>query len=81
METLEIFVENIKCGGCMSGIKKPADFKGKTIGVWYGGNEYPFLSWMSKLGIKTDGSAGDNVQGAGNPSTIPTMNNSGKSMW
>ena len=22
METLEIFVENIKCGGCMSGIKK-----------------------------------------------------------
>ena len=41
-----------------TGIKKPADFKGKTIGVWYGGNEYPFLSWMSKLGIKTDGSAG-----------------------
>ena len=41
-----------------TGIKKPVDFKGKTIGVWYGGNEYPFLSWMSKLGIKTDGSAG-----------------------
>jgi NitT/TauT family transport system substrate-binding protein len=41
-----------------TGIKKPADFKGKTIGVWYGGNEYPFLSWMSKLGFKTDGSAG-----------------------
>ena len=41
-----------------TGIKKPADFKGKTIGVWYGGNEYPFLSWMSKLGYKTDGSAG-----------------------
>ena len=41
-----------------TGIKKPTDFKGKTIGVWYGGNEYPFLSWMSKLGIKTDGSAG-----------------------
>jgi NitT/TauT family transport system substrate-binding protein len=40
-----------------TGIKKPADFKGKTIGVWYGGNEYPFLSWMSKLGIKTDSSA------------------------
>ena len=32
------------------------DFKGKTIGIWYGGNEYPFLSWMSKLGYKTDGS-------------------------
>src|SRR3984885_12577976 len=40
-----------------TGIKKPADFKGKTIGIWYGGNEYPFLSWMSKLGYKTDGSS------------------------
>src|SRR5436190_12588980 len=39
-----------------TGIKKPADLKGKTLGVWYGGNEYPFLSWMSKLGLKTDGS-------------------------
>ena len=37
-----------------TGIKKPADIKGKTIGIWYGGNEYPFLSWMSKLGVKTD---------------------------
>lgn len=42
-----------------SGIKTPADFKGKTLGVWFFGNEYPFLSWMSKLGIKTDGSADD----------------------
>ncbi len=41
-----------------TGIKTPADFKGKTIGIWYGGNEYPFLNWMSKLGIKTDGSPG-----------------------
>ena len=41
-----------------SGIKTPADFKGKTLGVWFGGNEYPFLSWMSTLGLKTDGSAG-----------------------
>ena len=40
-----------------SGITTPADFKGKTLGVWFFGNEYPFLSWMSKLGIKTDGSA------------------------
>jgi NitT/TauT family transport system substrate-binding protein len=39
-----------------TGIKKPADLKGKTVGVWYGGNEYPFLSWMSKLNFKTDGS-------------------------
>ncbi len=40
-----------------TGIKTPADFKGKTLGVWFFGNEYPFLSWMSQLGIKTDGSA------------------------
>ncbi len=38
-----------------SGIKTPADFRGKTLGVWFFGNEYPFLSWMSKLGIPTDG--------------------------
>ena len=31
-------------------------FKGKTLGVWFGGNEYPFLNWMNKLGYKTDGS-------------------------
>jgi NitT/TauT family transport system substrate-binding protein len=41
-----------------SGIKAPADFKDKTLGVWFFGNEYPFLSWMDKLGLKTDGSAG-----------------------
>jgi len=40
-----------------SGISSPADFKGKTLGVWFFGNEYPFLSWMSQLGIATDGSA------------------------
>ncbi len=38
-----------------AGIKTPADFKGKTLGVWFYGNEYPFLSWMSKLGLKTNG--------------------------
>jgi NitT/TauT family transport system substrate-binding protein len=37
-----------------SGVTSPKDFKGKTLGVWYGGNEYPFLNWMSKLGLKTD---------------------------
>jgi NitT/TauT family transport system substrate-binding protein len=40
-----------------TGITKPEDFKGKTLGVWFFGNEYPFLSWMSQLGIKTDGGA------------------------
>jgi NitT/TauT family transport system substrate-binding protein len=38
-----------------SGVKSPADFKGKTLGVWFSGNEYPFLSWMDKLGLKTNG--------------------------
>ena len=37
-----------------SGVASPKDFKGKTLGVWYGGNEYPFLNWMGKLGLKTD---------------------------
>ena len=38
-----------------SGIAKPTDFKGKTLGVWFFGNEYPFMSWMDKLGFKTTG--------------------------
>ena len=40
-----------------SGIQSPEDFRGRTLGVWFFGNEYPFLSWMSQLGIPTDGSA------------------------
>jgi NitT/TauT family transport system substrate-binding protein len=39
-----------------SGVESPADFPGHTLGVWFFGNEYPFLSWMSQLGIPTDGS-------------------------
>ncbi len=38
-----------------TGITKPEDFKGKTLGVWFFGNEYPFLSWMAHLKIPTDG--------------------------
>jgi NitT/TauT family transport system substrate-binding protein len=40
-----------------SGVKAPQDFKGRTLGVWFYGNEYPFLSWMDKLGFKTTGGA------------------------
>ncbi len=40
-----------------SGIETPEDFPGRTLGVWFFGNEYPFLSWMAQLGIPTDGSA------------------------
>jgi NitT/TauT family transport system substrate-binding protein len=38
-----------------SGVKAPADFKGKVLGVWFAGNEYPFLAWMSKLDLPTTG--------------------------
>jgi NitT/TauT family transport system substrate-binding protein len=38
-------------------IATPADFKGKTLGVWFFGNEYPFLSWMSQLKLPTTGGA------------------------
>jgi len=38
-----------------AGIETPEDFAGKTLGVWFFGNEYPFLSWMSKLGLSTEG--------------------------
>ena len=41
-----------------TGITAPSDFPGKTLGVWFFGNEYPFLSWMAQLGIATDGSDG-----------------------
>ncbi|GAA6179616.1 MULTISPECIES: ABC transporter substrate-binding protein [unclassified Shimia] len=41
-----------------AGIETPADFADKTLGVWFFGNEYPFLSWMNKLGLATDGSEG-----------------------
>ena len=40
-----------------SGVKAPADFKGKVLGVWFGGNEYPFLTWMATLGLPTTGGA------------------------
>ncbi|MEP5002384.1 MAG: ABC transporter substrate-binding protein, partial [Paracoccaceae bacterium] len=41
-----------------AGIAATDDFKGKTLGVWFFGNEFPFLSWMSQLSIPTDGSDG-----------------------
>ncbi|MFO1068940.1 MAG: ABC transporter substrate-binding protein [Geminicoccaceae bacterium] len=39
-----------------TGIVDPkTDFKGRTLGVWFYGNEYPFLAWMAHLGIPTSG--------------------------
>ena len=36
------------------GVNTVADLKGKNLYVWYYGNEWPFLSWMNKLGLKPD---------------------------
>jgi NitT/TauT family transport system substrate-binding protein len=36
-----------------TGITSEADFKGKTLGVWFFGNEYPFFAWMNKIGLST----------------------------
>ena len=38
-----------------SGVKSPKDFAGRTLGVWFYGNEYPFMAWMQKLGYSTEG--------------------------
>ncbi len=38
-----------------SGVKSPKDFGGRTLGVWFYGNEYPFMAWMAKLGYSTEG--------------------------
>ena len=40
-----------------SGVSGPDKFPGQTLGVWFFGNEYPFLAWMAKLGISTEGGA------------------------
>jgi NitT/TauT family transport system substrate-binding protein len=36
-------------------VKTEADFKGRTLGVWFFGNEYPFYAWMNKIGMPTEG--------------------------
>ena len=41
-----------------SGIAEPADLAGHTVAHWFFGNEYPFMGWMSQLGIPVDGSEG-----------------------
>jgi NitT/TauT family transport system substrate-binding protein len=35
-------------------IVSPTDLKGKSVGVWYGGNEFEFLALMDKLGYDPD---------------------------
>lgn len=38
-----------------TGITSTDDFAGRTMGVWFFGNEYPFYAWMASLGLETDG--------------------------
>ncbi len=38
-----------------TGITGPQDFRGRTIGVWFFGNEYPFLAWMARENIPVEG--------------------------
>ncbi|MEM0947392.1 MAG: ABC transporter substrate-binding protein [Pseudomonadota bacterium] len=45
-----------------AGIASPEDLKNRTLGVWFFGNEFPFLSWMSTLGIETDGKDENGVE-------------------
>jgi len=45
-----------------AGIESPDDLDNRTLGVWFFGNEYPFLSWMSQLGIETDGAEEGSVE-------------------
>ena len=44
------------------GIEAPEDLADRTLGVWFFGNEFPFLSWMSQLGISTDGASETGVE-------------------
>ena len=44
------------------GIAEPADLADRTLGVWFFGNEFPFMSWMSQLGIATDGKSASGVE-------------------
>jgi NitT/TauT family transport system substrate-binding protein len=34
-----------------TGINGPQDFKGKKVGIWYGGDEYEFFALMQKVGL------------------------------
>ncbi|MDJ1016232.1 MAG: ABC transporter substrate-binding protein [Paracoccaceae bacterium] len=38
-----------------TGITAPEDFRGKTLGTWFFGNEFPLLNWLGQLGIPTEG--------------------------
>ncbi len=44
------------------GITEPASLANRTLGVWFFGNEFPFMSWMSQLGFDTDGADESGVE-------------------
>ncbi|RYG91441.1 ABC transporter substrate-binding protein [Loktanella sp. IMCC34160] len=44
------------------GIDGPDSLVNRTLGVWFFGNEFPFMSWMAQLGIETDGADENGVE-------------------
>src|SRR6056297_2516364 len=45
-----------------AGIESPQDLDNRTLGVWFFGNEFPFMSWLSAMGISTDGKSESGVE-------------------
>ena len=39
-----------------TGVTGAADLRGKTIGNWFDGTEYPLLAWLNRLGLEADDS-------------------------
>ncbi|WP_199259421.1 ABC transporter substrate-binding protein [Paracoccus binzhouensis] len=39
-----------------AGVASAADLRGKTLGSWFGGTEYPLLAWLNRLGLEPDDS-------------------------
>ncbi|MBM3546821.1 MAG: ABC transporter substrate-binding protein [Alphaproteobacteria bacterium] len=44
-----------------TGVRAPTDLKGRRLGVWFAGNEYPFLAWMNRLNFEVAGASPDVV--------------------
>ncbi len=50
-----------------AGVAGAADLRGKTVGSWFGGTEYPLLAWLNRLGLVAD----DSLSGVALPAQWP----------